>query len=48
MDTVIFIIKTFIADFGGTEILEPVRDIIKKPVVKGYSRYVFLITDGDV
>jgi hypothetical protein len=41
-------VDNFGADFGGTEILLPVEDIIQKPIVNSYPRYVFLITDGDV
>lgn len=42
-------IETFDADMGGTEILEPVRDVVTSTQMdQSIPRYVFLITDGAV
>ncbi|XP_043937298.1 von Willebrand factor A domain-containing protein 5A-like [Protopterus annectens] len=41
-------IKTFDADLGGTNIFAPLQDIFSKSLKKGYSRQVFLLTDGEV
>lgn len=34
------------ANFGGTEIYEPLEKILESPVVEGYPKQVFLLTDG--
>ncbi|KAK3729137.1 hypothetical protein QZH41_005821 [Actinostola sp. cb2023] len=36
------------ADLGGTEILAPLQDVFSQPLIKGYPRQVFLLTDGGV
>ncbi|KAI9555319.1 hypothetical protein GHT06_017833 [Daphnia sinensis] len=36
------------ANLGGTEILEPLERIFQKPPIDGYSRQVFVLTDGEV
>lgn len=36
------------ADLGGTEILQPLKDLYSKSVKDGYGRYIFLMTDGEV
>ena len=36
------------ADLGGTELLEPLKFIFGQSVPKGYSRQVFVLTDGSV
>ncbi|KAK3723599.1 hypothetical protein QZH41_019314 [Actinostola sp. cb2023] len=36
------------ADLGGTEILAPFQDVFSQPLIKGYPRQVFLLTDGEV
>ncbi|XP_031572137.1 von Willebrand factor A domain-containing protein 5A-like [Actinia tenebrosa] len=36
------------ADLGGTEILRPLQDVFSEPLIKGYPRQVFLLTDGEV
>ncbi|XP_043935469.1 von Willebrand factor A domain-containing protein 5A-like [Protopterus annectens] len=41
-------IKSFDSDLGGTNILEPLQHIFSKSLKKGYSRQVFLLTDGEV
>jgi len=36
------------ADLGGTELLEPLRNILNSKTKEGYSRQIFLLTDGEV
>lgn len=40
--------QTLKADLGGTEILPPLREIYKQPLITGLSRQIFLLTDGSV
>ena len=42
------LIRSMQADFGGTEILEPLKYLKQRPPVAGRSRQVFLLTDGEV
>jgi hypothetical protein len=36
------------ADFGGTEIYYPLENALTQPLIEGYPRFVFLLTDGSV
>lgn len=36
------------ADFGGTEILKPLKHVFKKKLITGHPRRVFVLTDGQV
>ena len=36
------------ANFGETEILAPLKAIFALPVIDGYNRQVFVLTDGQV
>lgn len=36
------------ANFGGTELLEPLEYLKNHPPLKGRSRQVFLLTDGEI
>ena len=36
------------ADLGGTEILQPLSDILSAQLIPGYTRQVFVLTDGEV
>ena len=36
------------SDLGGTEIYEPLKWILEQPIIDGYHRQVFLLTDGEV
>ncbi|KAK3726600.1 hypothetical protein QZH41_002609 [Actinostola sp. cb2023] len=36
------------ADLGGTKILAPLQDVFSQPLIKGFPRQVFLLTDGEV
>eukprot|EP01090_Pellita_catalonica_P001771 TRINITY_DN1150_c0_g1_i1.p1 TRINITY_DN1150_c0_g1~~TRINITY_DN1150_c0_g1_i1.p1 ORF type:complete len:326 (+),score=61.99 TRINITY_DN1150_c0_g1_i1:117-1094(+) len=36
------------ADLGGTNILTPLKLILEKPATPGYSRQLFILTDGEV
>lgn len=33
---------------GGTEIYEPLQQILIKKVIEGYPKQIFLLTDGGV
>jgi len=41
-------ISTLGADLGGTEIYQPLNAVFQMPVIPGYSRQVFVLTDGQV
>lgn len=41
-------VETYYADMGGTEILEPLEYIATMPLIPGYQRNIFLLTDGAV
>jgi uncharacterized protein with von Willebrand factor type A (vWA) domain len=41
-------ISKFKADLGGTEIEAPLRSILQSPVIEGYPKQIFLLTDGEV
>jgi hypothetical protein len=36
------------ANFGGTELLEPIKHLKNNPPIKGRSRQIFLLTDGEI
>jgi len=36
------------ADFGGTELLRPLKHLKDHPPIKGRSRQIFLLTDGEI
>jgi hypothetical protein len=40
--------RAMAADFGGTELLEPLQHVKRHPPVHGRSRQIFLLTDGEV
>ena len=41
-------LKSFKADYGGTNILDPLKSIFKNPLIQNYPRSIFLLTDGEV
>ena len=41
-------INSFGADLGGTNIYDPLTQIFNQGLIQGYSRTIFLITDGQV
>ncbi len=36
------------ANFGGTELLEPLKHLKNHPPIQGRSRQIFLLTDGEI
>lgn len=42
------VVSKFDANMGGTHIYNPLREVLEAPLKKGYPRFVFLLTDGDV
>ncbi|XP_039600885.1 von Willebrand factor A domain-containing protein 5A-like [Polypterus senegalus] len=48
MESAVEKVKTMEANFGGTEILAPLRDIFGKACKPGYPRQLFVFTDGEV
>ncbi|XP_066567927.1 von Willebrand factor A domain-containing protein 5A isoform X2 [Amia ocellicauda] len=48
MDSAVEKVKTMEADLGGTEILEPLKEIYRKPCRDGHPRQLFVFTDGEV
>ncbi|XP_041092751.1 von Willebrand factor A domain-containing protein 5A-like [Polyodon spathula] len=48
MDDALGKVKGMGADFGGTEILEPLKDIYSKACRPGHPRQLFVFTDGEV
>ena len=41
-------VKSFAANMGGTEIFSCLKCIYDQPLKKGYPRFVFLLTDGEI
>ena len=41
-------IESFRADYGGTEIMIPIKSLYLRPRTKGLDRIIFLLTDGQV
>ncbi|XP_028649381.1 von Willebrand factor A domain-containing protein 5A-like [Erpetoichthys calabaricus] len=48
MESAVEKVKTMRANFGGTEILAPLRDIFGKACKPGYPRQLLVFTDGEV
>jgi hypothetical protein len=40
--------RSMAANFGGTELLQPLKHLKDHPPVKGRSRQIFLLTDGEI
>jgi hypothetical protein len=40
--------RSMSANFGGTELLEPLKHLKDHPPIKGRSRQIFLLTDGEI
>ena len=41
-------VKNLKANLGGTNVLQPLKDILQKPSIEGYPRQLFILTDGEV
>lgn len=41
-------VKTMYADMGGTEIYQPLFNLITQKPIEGYPKQIFLLTDGGV
>jgi len=41
-------VAKFDSNMGGTHIYNPLQEVLEAPLKKGYPRFVFLLTDGDV
>jgi uncharacterized protein with von Willebrand factor type A (vWA) domain len=48
IDKAVIEISKMEADLGGTEILDAIKSLMKKPVIPGYPRQLFFLTDGAV
>uniref|UniRef100_A0AAY4AQ44 von Willebrand factor A domain-containing protein 5A-like n=1 Tax=Denticeps clupeoides TaxID=299321 RepID=A0AAY4AQ44_9TELE len=48
MDAALKKVQEMKADMGGTEILQPLKDIYSQPCLPGHPRQVFIFTDGEV
>ncbi len=48
LDTAMAHLQNLQADLGGTELLSPLEAIFRSPAVPGFSRQVFVLTDGSV
>ncbi|EGG21832.1 hypothetical protein DFA_01718 [Cavenderia fasciculata] len=42
------LIEGMSANMGGTELFEPIKDVLKAPALPDYPRQVFILTDGAV
>ena len=40
--------RSMAADFGGTELLNPLQYLKDRPPIRGRSRQIFLLTDGEI
>eukprot|EP01102_Stenamoeba_stenopodia_P005495 TRINITY_DN1620_c0_g2_i1.p1 TRINITY_DN1620_c0_g2~~TRINITY_DN1620_c0_g2_i1.p1 ORF type:complete len:1025 (-),score=271.61 TRINITY_DN1620_c0_g2_i1:66-3068(-) len=41
-------IRTMSANLGGTELMGPLREVYSQRSIQGYSRQIFVLTDGEV
>lgn len=48
LDEAVEAIQGMQANMNGTEILKPLQDVLKLPLIKNYPRNIFLLTDGEV
>mmetsp|Transcript_32810 Transcript_32810/g.57192 ORF Transcript_32810/g.57192 Transcript_32810/m.57192 type:complete len:894 (-) Transcript_32810:1736-4417(-) len=48
VDSALAQLRSYSADMQGTEIYEPLKDILNSEPTSSFPRYVFLVTDGDV
>jgi hypothetical protein len=46
--TAVDLTRSMEADFGGTELLQPLNHLKTHPPIKGRSRQIFLLTDGEI
>ena len=48
IDRAVHKLKKMQADYGGTNILNPLQSVFKNPLIQNYPRSIFLLTDGEV
>ncbi|KAL4470973.1 hypothetical protein ABPG72_013560 [Tetrahymena utriculariae] len=41
-------VETYTANYGGTNLYEPLNDIFNQKFVKGYGRQIYILTDGQI
>ncbi|XP_032766352.1 LOW QUALITY PROTEIN: von Willebrand factor A domain-containing protein 5A-like [Rattus rattus] len=48
MEMAVAKVKLLLADLGGTELLTPLRKIVRKPPIPGHPLQIFVFTDGEI
>ncbi|KAL4452966.1 hypothetical protein ABPG74_002531 [Tetrahymena malaccensis] len=41
-------IETYTANYGGTNLFDPLNDIFNQKFIKGYGRQIYILTDGQI
>ncbi|KAL4477542.1 hypothetical protein ABPG74_002692 [Tetrahymena malaccensis] len=48
LEKAIYLISSYQADLGGTEIYNPLNNVFVQNKISGYNKQIFLLTDGEV